>query len=161
MSGSQRRPNTRMMREMDFDICNMLTPPEGLQDWFTEFDGWICNASLSLSRSLPKLHENAKQAQKCNNCAKEQKTKNKHETQPSSETGIVKTQSSTENPTLDELIVNGLLIIQKRKEMRNKTDFLNIFKGNEDFTHYDYVLLSTVRENGRKHFFKYILRSKI
>ncbi|XP_063371274.1 uncharacterized protein LOC134659539 [Cydia amplana] len=149
---------------MDLDICNMLTSPEGLQDWFTEFDGWVCrfNASFRLSRSLPRLHENADQAQKCQNCAKEQNTENKHEMQPSSENIIVKTQPSTENPTFHELIVNGLLIAQKRKDkIKNKTDFLNIFKGNDDFTHYDYVLLSNVKENGRKHFYKYILRSKI
>ncbi|XP_063390734.1 uncharacterized protein LOC134676291 [Cydia fagiglandana] len=150
------------MREMELDIYNMLTSPEGLQYWFTEFDGWVCrfNASFSLSRSLPNLHENASHTQKCQNCAKEQ-TENKHETRPSSENGIVETQPSTENQTLHEFIVNGLLIAQKKDKIRNNTDFLNIFKGNDDFTHYDYVLLSTVKENGRKHYFKYILRSKI
>ncbi|XP_061726109.1 uncharacterized protein LOC133531739 [Cydia pomonella] len=153
------------MCEMDLDICNILTSPEGLQDWFTEFDGWVCrfNASVTLTRSHSNRLGNATQAQKCQNCAKEQKIENALEqTQPSSENRIVKTRPSTENLTLHELIVNGLLIAQKRKDrIIKKTDFLNIFKGNEDFTHYDYVLLSTVMENGRKHFYKYILRSKI
>ncbi|XP_048003723.1 uncharacterized protein LOC125239972 [Leguminivora glycinivorella] len=148
------------MREMDMDMCNTLSSPEGLQDWHTDFDGWECrfNASVRLSRSHSKRQENDQE--RCQNCSKEQKTQNTHETQPSLE-NFVKTQPSTEKPTLHEFIVNGLLIAKKRKENKNKTDFLSIFKGNEDFTHYDYVLLTTVKENGRKHFYKYTLRSKI